>query len=232
MAVDAAYDAISDWYESYVTGPAAGFTERVQWLLARLLGAGSGPCLDLGCGTGVNAAPLRRLGWTPLGVDVSPGQLGHARRRMPVAVGDAVALPARPAAVAAVASVLCHTDVDDYAAVVREAARVLRPGGRFVHVGVHPCFVGAFADRSDPARITVDPGYHRTERRFAGWSPHGVRARVGAVQLPLPALLHAALAAGLRLTGVEEAGPELADGRAAVPDVFGFAAVKAAGVAD
>jgi len=39
-----------------------------------------------------------------------------------------------------------HTDVDDFAAVVREVARVLSPGGRFVYVGTHPCFVGRHID--------------------------------------------------------------------------------------
>jgi hypothetical protein len=102
--------------------------------------------------------------------------------------------------------------------------RALRPGGRFVHVGVHPCFVGAFADRSDASRIVVDDGYHRTERQFRAWSPHGVRARVGATHLPLAALLQTALDAGLRPVRFAEAGPV-----PGVPDVFGLAAVKPPG---
>jgi hypothetical protein len=34
-----------------------------------------------------------------------------------------------------------HTDVEDFAAIVREVARCLRSGGRFIYLGVHPCFV-------------------------------------------------------------------------------------------
>ncbi|WP_405430575.1 hypothetical protein [Micromonospora sp. NBC_00617] len=33
------------------------------------------------------------LGWTPVGVDLSGGQLRHARGRLPVARGDASTLP-------------------------------------------------------------------------------------------------------------------------------------------
>jgi hypothetical protein len=29
----------------------------------------------------------------------------------------------------------------------------------FVHVGVHPCFCGGFADRSDPDAVVIRPGY-------------------------------------------------------------------------
>ncbi|MFL6125350.1 hypothetical protein [Actinophytocola sp.] len=46
-----------------------------------------------------------------------------------------------------------------YPAVLREVARVLRSGGVFVHVGVHPCFRGGFADHSDPdAVVTLEDG--------------------------------------------------------------------------
>src|SRR5206468_7694060 len=97
-------------------------------------------------------------GGTPVGVDLSLRQLRHAAARLPVAAGDAARLPVADASVPAAVCLLAHTDVPDYPAVVREVARVLAPGGRFVHIGVHPCFAGAFADRSDPARIVVDSG--------------------------------------------------------------------------
>src|SRR5689334_17257198 len=149
MATRAAYDEFADWYADYVRGAAAPFGARVAALVRRLLGTGAGTCLDVGCGTGAHAPVLRELGWTPVGVDLSTGQLRHAVAHLPVVAGDAAALPVATARVPAAVSLLVHTDVPDYAAVVAEVARVLRPGGRFVHVGVHPCFTGAFADRSD-----------------------------------------------------------------------------------
>ncbi|MBO0871186.1 MAG: class I SAM-dependent methyltransferase [Micromonosporaceae bacterium] len=225
MATLAAYDAHADWYEQYVSVTAAGFFDRVRPLVAELLGAGTGRCLDLCCGTGAHAALLRGLGWTPVGVDISAGQLRYAAGRLPVAVGDAAALPVASASVPAVVCLMAHTDLPDYPAVVHEAARVLRPGGRLVHLGVHPCFCGPFADRSDAGRIVVDSGYHRTGRRFDGWlSPQGVRIRVGAWHTKLATLLDAPLHAGLRLVRTAEAGPP-----DWVPDIFAFAAIKPGG---
>jgi SAM-dependent methyltransferase len=209
----ARYDAWADWYESYVAEDRQGFTGRTGAVLAEILGRGTGPLLDLACGTGIFAPRLRALGWTPAGLDLSPAQLRHARDRMPVAVADAARLPVRPGSLAAVTAILCHTDIDDYAAACRAVRPALRPGGIFAHVGVHPCFIGAFADRSDPEQVLIGPGYWQRERSFEAWSPHGVRARVGATHLPVSELLNALTGAGLSIERVlEDGGP--------VPDIL------------
>ncbi|MET8837667.1 methyltransferase domain-containing protein [Micromonospora sp. NPDC004540] len=218
----AAYDAIADWYDDYVTTTATDYSDRVRSVLAELLGRGPGRCLDLCCGTGAHAAELRRLGWRPIGVDLSAGQLRLGRARLPVARADATALPLADGAVPAVACVLAHTDMPDYPAAIAEAARVLAPGGRLVHVGVHPCFVGAFADRSEPGRAVIDGGYAERERSFRSWNTTGVRARVGAWHLPLADLLNAVTAAGLAVTRVRESGP------GPLPDILAFQATKPA----
>ena len=58
---------------------------------------------------------------------------------------------------------------------LREIARVLHTGGRFVHLGVHPCFVGAFADWSGQPEIVVDesvPRVYQNESSLNGeWWP-------------------------------------------------------------
>jgi ubiquinone/menaquinone biosynthesis C-methylase UbiE len=221
----AAYDAIADWYDEYVRA-GTDYAERIHAMLAGLLGPATGPaagqtCVDLCCGTGARAQTLLRLGWRPFGVDISAGQLRYARAKMPVAQADATALPIGGEAVQAAVCVLAHTDVPDYRPVVGEAARILKPGGVFVHVGIHPAFVGAFADRSDPARVLIDASYHRRDRRFDSFGPQGVRVRVGAWHTSLPQLLHTALDAGLTLTRVVE------DGRSGqIPEIFGFSARK------
>ena len=171
-----------------------------------LLGTGSGRCLDIGCGTGVHAARVRGLGWTPVGVDLSAGMLRYARDRLPVARADAERLPLPDGCVPAVIAVMVHTDMPAYALVLREVARVLRPGGIFVHVGVHPCFCGGFADRTDPNAVLIRPGYLDCHWTTASWTSQGLRDKVGATHRPLPELMHAFLDAGLRLDRFIEGG--------------------------
>ncbi|GAA1023686.1 MULTISPECIES: class I SAM-dependent methyltransferase [Amycolatopsis] len=203
----AAYDEIADWYEEEFlrAQPVNPGAEALRGLL----GEGSGVCLELGCGTGVHAGLVRELGWTPVGVDLSGGMLRHARARLPIARADAARLPIRDSSVAAVVAVLVHTDMPAYFAVLREVARVLRPDGVFVHVGVHPCFCGGFADRGDPAAVVVRPGYLDGHWTKESWTDQGIRDKVGATHWPLPELLNGFLDAGLTLDRFAEAGTPL-----------------------
>ena len=207
----ARYDAWADWYETYLNEGARRFTERTSGVLTEILGPGTGPVLDLACGTGIFAPVLRALGWTPAGLDVSSAQLRHARARLPVVLADAARPPLRRGTLAAISAVMCHTDIDDYAATCRALSPALRPGGIFAHIGVHPCYVGAFADRSQPGRVLITPGYWQRERRFDAWAPQGVRARVGATHLPVSDLLNALASAGLTIERVLEAGHPVPD---------------------
>jgi SAM-dependent methyltransferase len=213
MVPTAAYDQIADWYEHEFLGrrqATDGIPDAdpigVDRTLRDLLGPGSGPCLELGCGTGVHAASVRELGWTPVGVDLSAGMLRYARGRLPTAQADAERLPIRDGSVPAAIAVMVHTDMPAYPAVLAEAARVLRPGGVLVHVGVHPCFCGGFADASDPDAVVIRPGYLDSHWTKASWTDQGVRDKVGATHRPLPELLHAFLDAGLTLERFAEGG--------------------------
>lgn len=215
-----AYDAHADWYNELMSPTSGGeYFERVHATLGELLGPGEGICLDVCCGTGAHASVAAELGWTPFGLDLSRGQLRHAAGRLPVVAADATALPLADASMPAAMCVLASTDVPDYAAVLKEVARVLAPGGRFVHLGVHPCFVGAFADWRERGRVVLDERYADRARTLDSWNPAGVRARVGAWHIPLADLLNAVVSAGLRLERTVEAGP------GGVPELFGFVAV-------
>jgi ubiquinone/menaquinone biosynthesis C-methylase UbiE len=215
----AAYDAIADWYEREFLVTQAEDPIGISAALATMLGPGRGRCLELGCGTGTRGAEVRTLGWTPLGVDLSEGMLRYARGRLPAVRADAARLPVRDGSMDAVITVLAHTDMPDYRAVLREVARVLCNGGSFVHIGVHPAFCGGFADRSDPAAVIIRPGYLDGHWTTASWTSQGVRDKVGATHLPLPELLHAFLDAGLMLDRFTEGGGP-------VPVMFGVRAGK------
>ena len=208
MTTDARYDGVADWYDTeFQPAPLEGETWDV---LARLLGEGSGSLLDVGCGTGGYAAGFAALGWIYTGIDASKDMLRRARAKGAHALhADAVELPFKDASFDAAVSIFTHTDVDDFAGVVREIVRVLRPGAPFVYVGVHPCFVGPHSvydvDRQAPE---IHPGWYRHVGRYErapGISrASGVRVRVGASHLPLGRFLQAFVDAGLRLERVEE----------------------------
>jgi SAM-dependent methyltransferase len=220
MAPAAAYDEIADWYEREFLGRQAGSDPiGVDRGLRDLLGDGAGTCLEIGCGTGVHAATVRDLGRTPVGLDLSAGMLRHAKDRLPITRADAEHLPIRSGSVGAVIAVMVHTDMPGYPAVLREAARVLRPGGVVVHVGVHPCFCGGFADRGDLEAVVIRPGYLDGHWTRESWTDQGVRDKVGASHWPLPELLHAFLDAGLTVE-------RLAEGHAPTPAILAVRARK------
>ena len=205
MGDRARYDAIADWYErEFTTGPLAAEPREPA---LRLLGPATGSLLDIGCGGGAQTAAFAAAGWDVTGADVSPEQLRYAAgRAVRVVEADAAALPFEKGSFDAAVSLWLHTDADDFAAVVREVARVLRPHGPFVYVGAHPCFIGPHSRFVVGARAPVlHPGYRKTGRYDDGpFAPTGLRAKVGAVHLTLDDFMRAFLAAGFRLEHLEE----------------------------
>src|SRR5207249_5423370 len=90
--------------------------------------------VDVGCGEGRLSRELKELGHTVLAVDRSPTMVRHAREADPeleVREGDAALLPVDDGAADLVVSFMSLMNTDDLEAAVREAARVLEPGGRY-----------------------------------------------------------------------------------------------------
>ncbi len=226
MKTGAPYDEVADWYEreflvqqrSFGDG---AFADRigVDRAIAELLGPGDRLCLEVGCGTGIYADRVRQLGWTPVGLDLSSGMLGYARGRLPIMQADATTLPMADNSIAAAIAVMTHTDMPDYPTVLGEIHRVLRPGGVFVHVGVHPCFCGGFADRSDPAAIVIEPGYLDGNWTTDSWTDQGLRDKVGAGHFPLAELLNIVVGTGFEFEVFSE-------GATPTPVVLSFRATK------
>jgi SAM-dependent methyltransferase len=116
--------------EAHLLGPVAG--ERV---------------LEVGCGAAQCSRWLAAQGAAVVGFDLSMRQLAHARRiddalggpPLPLVQADATAIPFADGSFDAACSAFGAVPfVEDSAAVMREVARVLRPGGRWVFAVPHP----------------------------------------------------------------------------------------------
>jgi SAM-dependent methyltransferase len=204
----ARYDGSAQWYDTeFQPSP----LETPTWdAVRRLLGAGSGRLVDVGCGTGAYAAALAELGWTVTGVDVSEDMLRRARDRgVDVVQADATELPFEDGSFDGAVSMWTHTDIPDLAAMLREVARVVRPGAPFVYVGGHPCFVGPHSEYVAAEGVpTLHAGWYRASGAYddaPGRSGKGLRARIGlSFHRPLAELLQAFVDAGFRLERIEE----------------------------
>ncbi len=204
------YESLASWYDQVMTDPddRNGLATIAYALVARLLGPGDGLVLDVGTGTGLSASTLRRAGYRPVGLDLAIDQLRIAAGRLPVAQADAARLPLADNTVAAAYSTFVASDLDDFPGTVGEVFRVLRPGGRYVAVCLHPCFDGNYAQRQPDGTIVQHPGYRETGYAGPGHFSSSIRGKVGAWHRPLAAQLNIYLAAGFRLAEVAEDGTD------------------------
>jgi ubiquinone/menaquinone biosynthesis C-methylase UbiE len=128
--------------------------------------------LDVGCGTGrlLRAAAVRWPETRLLGVDPAEGMVRVARELTPAAtfyVASAEALPLADASVDLVTSTLSFHHWHDQAAGLREIARVLGPGGRFILVDVSaPAWL---------ARLFGNPRARNRPQRQALFAQAGLR---------------------------------------------------------
>jgi SAM-dependent methyltransferase len=141
--------------------------EGLREATAHLLGDVAGrDVLEVGCGAAQCSRWLRTQGARPVGFDLSAGQLAHARRLeqatgvvVPLVQCDAQQLPFADGAFDLACSAYGAVPfVADSAAVMREVARVLRPGGRWVFSTTHPVR-WCFRDDPGPGGLVVEASY-------------------------------------------------------------------------
>lgn len=184
------YDPIAEHYDETRGGLDRG--RRQARLLASLLNSAQ-DVLDIGCGTGVVGLGLVELGYRVTGVDLSGAMLRQALDRLDgrAVNGDAGSLPFAGGSFAQAYSVWVLHHVADIASVLREVARLLAPGGRYI---VIPAGSDTFGE-PDPALAIMEAMRRRLTRLERGW--------LGTAD-DLPPL---AAAAGLRVAAVHELGP-------------------------
>jgi ubiquinone/menaquinone biosynthesis C-methylase UbiE len=154
---------------------------RTQRIVRRHLPRGPLRILDVGGGTGVHASWLAADGHNVHLIDPVPGHVDAAAEIVTAEVGDARDLPAADATFDAVLLLgpLYHlTEVEDRVRALREARRVVRPGG-LVFVAAISRFASLFSGLQHemlfdaPFRAIVDrdlrEGQHRNPEARPGW---------------------------------------------------------------
>jgi SAM-dependent methyltransferase len=141
--------------------------ERLRESDVHLLGEVTGNVvLEVGCGAAMCSRWLAKAGARPVAFDVSAGMLRHARDgttqtgiEVPLVQADAQFLPFASAVFdVAFTAFGAVAFVADSARVMREVARVLRPGGRWVFATTHP-LRWAFPDDPGPHGLTATMPY-------------------------------------------------------------------------
>ena len=126
------FDQLAEHYDESRGGERRG--EDYAADIERRLPPGQGPILEIGVGTGVVALGLVRRGRTVIGLDLSAPMLSRARARLGDVVvrSDATRMSIATASVAHAVSVWVLHSVKEPVRLFEEAARVIRPGGRYL----------------------------------------------------------------------------------------------------
>jgi ubiquinone/menaquinone biosynthesis methyltransferase len=135
------FDIIAPRYDQFTRIFSFGLDRHWKAQLLGELAPHLGPttrALDLACGTGDLACALAARGAHVVGIDASARMIDAANERgrgvpsVEFVVGDMTALEVPDASVDVVTAGYALRNVPDYKRALREIARVLRPGGRFL----------------------------------------------------------------------------------------------------
>jgi SAM-dependent methyltransferase len=170
----------------------------VARVFADVAGGDDGPVLDVGCGTGVVASEIGRLGRWPFdGLDISPEMLAQAAEKLNLAgapvYGSLIQadltkpLDIETATYGSVVSAGTFTTGHVGPQAIDELARIVRPGGLLV-LGVNTRFYdaagfGSYLEGLASRGVIVEPTYttielyERTDHEHAGDRAHVLTLR-------------------------------------------------------
>jgi SAM-dependent methyltransferase len=224
----AVWDANAAAYDARMGDQGNSFQRQLVFPAAeRLLEAAAGQqILEIACGNGAFARRLGGLGARVLACDFSAGQLANAKARTRLEHGPIEYRQVDAANTGELLmlgqnnfdSAVCNMALMDMPAVEPLFAalpRLLKPGGRFVFVTMHPCFNQSGAALFEEAQHAEDGwaitrGIKVTRYLSAGREPRLGNTVIGQprpqyyFERPLQVLLNAAFRNGLVLDGVEE----------------------------
>jgi ubiquinone/menaquinone biosynthesis C-methylase UbiE len=231
--------------ETWTRGVRAGYdiyrdALNTPTFLAMLPPIGGLHGLDIGCGEGANTRQLAGLGARMQGVDIAPTFVQRSQEveaESPLGIvfqaGDGMALPFADASFDFATAFMCFMDMPDQGLALKEAHRVLRPGGFLQFSIQHPCFFGGYRkvlrNEDGKPRAVELAGYFEIGPIAQNWMfstmPAEERATVAPFQTPrfhrtLSSWVDLFNEAGLTIERIVEpsASPELAAAEAEVAD--------------
>jgi SAM-dependent methyltransferase len=204
MASEARYDAVADWYPSWVGDGDGLIAEGVGGLLPPSVRCSR--VLDVACGHGRASRALARRGAVIVGVDISARLVGVGRAieaAQPLGIEYHLADVAEPdlwwdgVPFDGAVCEMAFMDIDDLPGALAAVAHTVRPGGWFVISLVHPCFPGNEVGLSSwpPERSYFAEGWWTSSAH----NPDGVRVRVGSSHRTVSTYLNALIDAGFSL---------------------------------
>ena len=201
------------WQDGFTEGADPEYEEQILPLAAQHL-EGARRVLDVGCGEGQLARLAVRVGAdVVVGVDPTVAQVAQATSRgggPAYARAVAAGLPVRAAAFDAVVACLVFEHIREVDAAIREVARVLAPGGRFLFFLNHPLLQtpesGWIDDQVlDPPEQYWRIGPYLVEDETIEEVEKGVF--IPFIHRPLSRYVNALAAAGLTVQRMEEPAP-------------------------
>ncbi len=216
---------------------------NTPWFLALLPDITGLHGLEIGCGEGIETRILAQHGARMIGLDISSKFVTHAattEQEQPLGIryvnGSGSAIPFADESFGFIVACMSLMDIADQAGAVREAYRVLKPGGFFQFSITHPCFYTprwrwVFDEKGE--RVAVECGEYFAQQQGAiqewtfGAAPAEAREGLDRFRIPmfyrtLSSWVNLLLDTGFNLERMEEPvaddetiakHPDLADSR-------------------